>query len=31
MYLFGTNDEITQQVIEYRIYLDGVYYNKIPN
>lgn len=31
MYLFGTNDEITQQVIEYRSYLDGVYYNKIPN
>lgn len=31
MYFFGTNDEITQQVIEYRSYLDAVYYNKIPN
>ncbi|WP_261832230.1 hypothetical protein [Leminorella grimontii] len=30
MYFFGSNNEINAQVLEYRDYLDGVYYDKAP-
>lgn len=30
MYLSGSDEEIEAQVIKYRDYLDGVYYNRIP-
>ncbi|MTD37040.1 hypothetical protein GIX45_00030 [Erwinia sp. CPCC 100877] len=31
MYFFGSNSDIDEQVRIYRDYLDGVYYNKIPD